>query len=63
MSDRREQPPSEVRAYLKRLILTIVLGVIAMSTAAVWAYRTYGARLDEAPALPEGKPPFVRSAP
>ncbi len=56
-------PPSEVRSYLKRLVLSIVLGVITMSAAAIWAYRTYGARLDQAPPLPEGKPPFVRSSP
>lgn len=57
------RPVSEVRSYLKRLILSIVLGVIAMSTAAIWAYRTYGARLSEAPPLPAGKPPVVRSTP
>lgn len=48
----------EVRAYLKRLILSILVGVLLMSVTAIWAWNKYGARLKDAPPLPEGTPPM-----
>lgn len=48
----------EVRAYLKRLIISILVGIVLMSTTAVWAWNKYGARLKDAPPLPEGTPPM-----
>ena len=48
----------EVRAYLKRLITAIVMGIVLMTATAVWAWNTYGTKLKEAPPLPEGTPPM-----
>lgn len=52
------QQPSEVRPYLKRLFAAILLGILMMSAAAVWAWNTYGAKLESAPPLPSGTPPL-----
>jgi len=49
---------SEVRPYLKRLVLAILLGVVVMASTAVWAWNTYGTRLESAPPLPSGVPPI-----
>jgi hypothetical protein len=56
-----DEPPraDEVRGYLRRLLLTIAAGVLLMATAAVWAYRTYGQKLDTAAPLPSGTPPMT----
>jgi hypothetical protein len=48
----------EVKAYVKRLLLTITIGLLGMIAAAVWAWQTYGGSLDHAPPLPEGSPPL-----
>lgn len=48
----------EVRAYLKRLLLSILVGILLMSSTAIWAWNKYGARLKDAPPLPEGTPPM-----
>ncbi len=48
----------EVRAYLKRLITSILIGIILMSATAIWAWNKYGTRLADAPPLPEGTPPL-----
>ncbi len=53
-----EPSQSEVRPYLKRLIATILCGVILMATTAVWAWNRYGGKLETAPPLPEGTPPM-----
>lgn len=50
--------PSEVRPYLKRLLISIAVGVVCMVTAVVWAWNTYGKRLESAPPLPPGSPPL-----
>lgn len=50
-------PPGEVRSYLRRLLITISVGIILMASAAVWAYQTYGKKLDTAPPLPPAPPP------
>lgn len=52
------QQPSEVRPYLKRLFAAILLGILMMSAAAVWAWNTYGGKLESAPPLPSGTPPL-----
>ncbi len=52
------QRPSEVRPYLKRLLLSIAIGVICMASAAVWSWKTYGKKLETAPPLPSGSPPL-----
>lgn len=60
-SNRSEDLPTdspEVRAYLKRLIFAIVVGIVLMSSTAIWAWNKYGARLADAPPLPEGTPPL-----
>ncbi len=62
MSEEGEGKPSEVRAYLRRLLLLIGLGLLLMITAAVWAWHTYGKRLETAPPLPADTPP-VSTAP
>jgi hypothetical protein len=55
-----EGPPAdEVRSYLRRLLLTIGVGVVLMATAAVWAYQTYGKKLDTRAPLPAGIPPMA----
>lgn len=46
----------EVRAYLKRLLAAIFLGLVVVSATAVWAWNTYGKKLDDAPPLPSGAP-------
>lgn len=51
-------PPSEVRPYLRRLLLAIALGILTMAATATWAWSTYGAKLKTAPPLPEGTPPL-----
>lgn len=48
----------EVRAYLRRLLLAIAIGIACMVATVVWAYQTYGTRLESAPPLPEGSPPL-----
>lgn len=35
----------EVRSYLVRLVALILIGVLSMTAAAVYAWRTYGANL------------------
>ncbi len=50
--------PNEVKAYLRRLLLSIAIGALVMIGATIYAWRTYGARLDERPPLPSGTPPL-----
>ncbi len=50
--------PGEVRTYLKRLILMIIIGIIFMTGTAIWAWNTYGAKLKDAAPLPPGRPPM-----
>lgn len=52
------QAPSEVQAYVRRLVALIFVGIVLMTSAAVWAWNTYGGRLETAPPLPEGTPPM-----
>lgn len=60
MSSKMPPPaPSEVRPYLKRLLLTILVGMVVMASTAVWAYQTYGKKLETAPPLPSGTPPMT----
>jgi|GEM_PF-2225240 len=59
MKDEEQAPADEVRRYLRRLLLTLAVGVVLMATAAVWAYRTYGQKLDTAAPLPSGTPPMT----
>lgn len=49
---------SEVRPYLKKLVIAIVLGVMLMASIAGWAWNEYGQRLADAPPLPSGTPPL-----
>jgi hypothetical protein len=59
MSEPREPESGEVTAYLKRLVATIFVGIVLMTATAVWAWHRYGAALDNAAPLPEGRPqPF-----
>jgi len=51
-------PSDEVRNYLRRLLILIAIGVVLMASAAIWAYRTYGQKLDSAAPLPTGTPPI-----
>lgn len=57
----KREVQNEVRPYLIRLVSIILCGVVLMATVATWAYRTYGAKLDTAPPLPDGTPPFSSS--
>lgn len=61
--ENQARPPSEVRPYLLRLVLTILVGVVLMASIATWAWKTYGGPLKDAPPLPEGKPYFDNSRP
>jgi len=54
-----EPRPDEVRHYLRRLLLSISIGVVLMATAAIWAYLTYGKRLETRAPLPKGAPPMA----
>lgn len=51
-------PESEVRSYVRRLILSIFVGIVLMTSSAIWAWHKYGAKLDQAPPLPPGSPPM-----
>jgi hypothetical protein len=51
-------PRSEVRSYLRRLLTAIAIGIVLMASTAIWAWNTYGAKLKDAPPLPEGTPPM-----
>lgn len=53
-----EPAPSEVRPYLRRLLIAIAFGILTMAGTATWAWSTYGAKLKTAPPLPEGTPPL-----
>lgn len=55
-----DRPPNEVRPYLIRLVGLIVLGLVLMVSAAVFAWNRYGVRLETAPPLPPGKPEMNR---
>lgn len=48
----------EVRPYVVRLVLLVICGVMVMAGVAFWAWMTYGEKLENRPALPEGKPPL-----
>jgi hypothetical protein len=50
--------PAEMRPYLRRLLLSILFGIVVMASVATWAWRTYGVRLEESAPLPPGKPPI-----
>jgi len=52
-------PGDEVKRYVRRLLLTISIGVVLMATAATWAYRTYGKKLETTAPLPAGTPPMA----
>ena len=52
-------PGDEVKRYMRRLLLTISVGIVLMASAAVWAYRTYGKKLDTTAPLPRGTPPMA----
>lgn len=56
-SESESRSVSEVRSYVRKLVALIVVGVILMTSAAVWAWNVYGKRLETAPPLPEGAPP------
>lgn len=56
--DPNQPDPNEVKAYLRRLLLTIAIGALVMIGATIYAWRTYGARLDDRPPLPSGTPPL-----
>jgi len=47
---------SEVQPYFRRLLALILLGIVMMASAALWAWHKYGQKLKDAPALPEPKP-------
>ena len=49
---------SEVKPYLRRLIASIVVGIVLMATTAIWAWNKYGGKLETAPPLPSGTPPI-----
>ncbi|GEM_PF-2172788 len=60
-SGSQSAPPKkvpEVQAYLKRLILSIVVGILLMGATATWAWNTIGKDLQNAPPLPSGTPPI-----
>lgn len=48
----------EVRAYLKRLLGAMFLGLVLVTITAVWAWNKYAPRLADAPPLPSGTPPI-----
>lgn len=50
--------PGEVRMYLKRLFIFILVGIVAMTGTAIWAWSTYGAKLKDVTPLPAGRPPM-----
>ncbi len=49
-------PTGEVQAYLKRLIISILVGIVLMTTTVLWAWHRYGGRLENRAPLPEGRP-------
>lgn len=49
---------SEVRTYLRKLLIAIFCGIALMATTAIWAWNKYGAKLENAPPLPSGIPPM-----
>ncbi len=51
-----EPESGEVTAYLKRLVVTIVVGVSLMTATAFWAWHRYGKPLETRPPLPENHP-------
>jgi len=53
----------EVKSYVRRLLLTISIGVVLMAGAATWAFLTYGKKLDTGAPLPSGTPPLASGAP
>lgn len=50
--------PSEVKAYLRKLLTAIFIGIVLMATTATIAWNKYGKKLDQAPPLPSGTPPL-----
>ncbi len=52
-------PRNEVHAYVRRLLVSIAVGVILMATTAIWAWNHYGKKLEHAPPLPPGSPPIA----
>jgi hypothetical protein len=53
-----QSAPSEVKAYLRKLLLAIFVGIVLMATTATIAWNKYGKKLDQAPPLPSGTPPL-----
>jgi hypothetical protein len=60
-----KEPPSkstalhhdpEVRAYLKRLLSAIFLGLVIVIATVVWAWNEYGTRMKDRPPLPPPAP-------
>jgi hypothetical protein len=58
MSSVPPERQNEVRPYLVRLVSTIAVGILVMTSVATWAWHHYGKRLADAPPLPSGTPPF-----
>lgn len=49
----------EVKSYVRRLLITIAVGVVLMASAATWAFLTYGKKLETRAPLPAGTPPMA----
>jgi hypothetical protein len=49
---------SEVKSYLRRLVASIVVGIVLMAGTAIWAWNKYAGKLQDAPPLPTGAPPL-----
>ncbi len=48
--------PNEVRAYLKRLLIAIAIGVVTMSSAAWYAWSRWGPKPEDARPMPKRAP-------
>jgi hypothetical protein len=56
-ADMSDTPPAaEVRAYLKRLITSIVVGIVLMTLSVAWAWHRYGGRLENRAPMPADHP-------
>lgn len=53
----------EVRAYLKRLLAAIGLGLLVVIISAVWAWNEYGGKMKDRPPLPVYKQSAPLTAP
>lgn len=55
-------PEGEVRAYLKRLLVSIAVGIVVMTLTVLWAYHRYGSRLADRAPLPSDPPKALPAA-